>query len=220
MDVCVFPCSAAKFFVPSSGVHRRLPKASCRMSQGVKISIVSGPSHCARVQKKHAQRHSKGYHRVLAMKISRNVWLMAASVLYFICRGLSARALWRTRRIAGKGNARTTLEPGSISDVARGVHLINTTYSGISNSTKATASRIVVDDDAAVAIIRNPLPAEMLQSLSPRHLILQRNVVSKNPVLELKSEARNTKQYRMSKIRIFKTKSAIPQQQTFGILVI
>jgi len=58
--------------------------------------------------------------------------------------------------------------------------------------------------------------------LAPQHLILvlQRNVVPKNPVFELKSEARNPKQYRMSKIRVFKTKSAIQQQQTFGILVI
>lgn len=48
-------------------------------------------------------------------------------------------------------------QPGNVSNVGYNAHIINKTYNGTFNSTKATASRKVADDDAAMAIIQNPL---------------------------------------------------------------
>ncbi len=56
---------------------------------------------------------------------------------------------------------RTVLEQsGNISNVVYNAHVIKTTYNGISNSTKATDSGNIVNDDAAVAMTQNPHNAE------------------------------------------------------------
>lgn len=55
----------------------------------------------------------------------------------------------------------TVLEQsGNISNVGYNAHAIKTTYNGISNSTKATDSGNIVNDDAALAMTQNPHDAE------------------------------------------------------------
>ena len=48
-------------------------------------------------------------------------------------------------------------QPGNMSNVGYNANIIKTTYKGTSNPAKATASRNIADDDAAVAIIPNSL---------------------------------------------------------------
>lgn len=51
-------------------------------------------------------------------------------------------------------------QPGNMSNVGYNANVIKTTYNGTSNPAKATASRVIGDDDAAVAIIQNSLQTE------------------------------------------------------------
>ena len=51
-------------------------------------------------------------------------------------------------------------QPGNMSNVGYNANIIKTTYNGTSNPTKAAASKNVADNDAAVAIIQNPLQTE------------------------------------------------------------
>ena len=58
------------------------------------------------------------------------------------------------------GESTVLEQSGNISNVGYNAHVIKTTYNGISNSTKATDSGNVVNDDAALAITQNPHDAE------------------------------------------------------------
>lgn len=58
------------------------------------------------------------------------------------------------------GESTVLEQSGNISNVGYNAHVIKTTYNGISNSTKATDSGNIVNNDAAVAITQNPHDAE------------------------------------------------------------
>ena len=58
------------------------------------------------------------------------------------------------------GESTVLEQSGNISNVGYNAHVIKTTYNGISNSTKATDSGNIVNDDAAVAMTQNPHNAE------------------------------------------------------------
>ncbi len=58
------------------------------------------------------------------------------------------------------GESTVLEQSGNISNVGYNAHVIKTTYNGISNSTKATDSGNIVNDDAAVAMTQNPHDAK------------------------------------------------------------
>ena len=58
------------------------------------------------------------------------------------------------------GESTVLEQSGNISNVGYNAHVKKTTYNGISNSTKATDSGNVVNDDAALAITQNPHDGE------------------------------------------------------------
>ncbi|MBL7147185.1 MAG: hypothetical protein ISS76_23325, partial [Phycisphaerae bacterium] len=58
------------------------------------------------------------------------------------------------------GERKVLGQSGNMSNVGYNANIIKTTYNGTSNPTKAAASRNVADNDAAVAIIQNPLQTE------------------------------------------------------------
>ena len=73
-------------------------------------------------------------------------------------------------------------QSGNMSNVGYNANIIKTTYNGTSNPTKAAASRNVADNDAAVAIIQNPLQTETagLQQNTLNDNITITNIIKEN----------------------------------------
>ncbi len=73
-------------------------------------------------------------------------------------------------------------QPGNMSNVGYNANIIKTTYNGTSNPTKTAASKKVPDNDAAVAIIQNPLQTETagLQQNTLNGNITITNIIKEN----------------------------------------
>lgn len=73
-------------------------------------------------------------------------------------------------------------QPGNMSNVGYNANIIKTIYNGTSNHTKTAASKNVADNDAAVAIIQNPLQRETagLQQNTLKGNVTITNIIKEN----------------------------------------